>query len=318
MADRALASQKPEEFGQLTKASHVYVSKMRAQSADSANPALTLLDEDGSITNLVASNDGPTNLGDTIHFVATIDAGRNVTYTWDFGDGHTGTSATVSHVYQAIGTYSVEVTAQNGVSSMKASTQVVVKPAHSGSKPVTNLLAINDSPVFKGDIVTLMAEVASGDNVEFTWELGDDQVASGAFVTHTYAESGTYTATVTASNRVNSLSMTTVVTVMDEPVSGVPIANLVVSHDGPNVVGETINFTATIDAGSGVRYEWDFGDGDTGSGESTTHAYTTEGRYVVVVRASNSRNSLEAETEVLIHKASTTATVDFFLPLLMR
>lgn len=49
----------------------------------------------------------------------------------------------------------------------------------------------------------------------------------------------------------------------------------------------TVNFDASgsTDATSGIdRYEWDFGDGSTGSGVSPSHTYSAEGTYTVTLR----------------------------------
>jgi PKD repeat protein len=56
------------------------------------------------------------NTGDTITFVAlAIDPdGDTVTYTWDFGDGTTGTGATVTHSYSDAKDYTVKVNATDG------------------------------------------------------------------------------------------------------------------------------------------------------------------------------------------------------------
>jgi hypothetical protein len=81
---------------------------------------------DEAISGLTAFNDGPTPLGMTTTFTAVISSGTNVSYTWDFGDGNTATGPVVTHVYDAVGTYTVTVTAVNSVSSAEAETVVEV------------------------------------------------------------------------------------------------------------------------------------------------------------------------------------------------
>jgi uncharacterized repeat protein (TIGR01451 family) len=56
-----------------------------------------------------ATSIGP---GGTVHFSdgSTTDGGSLVAWTWDFGDGETGSGATTSHVYSALGTYTVTLT----------------------------------------------------------------------------------------------------------------------------------------------------------------------------------------------------------------
>lgn len=67
---------------------------------------------------LVLAHDGPTRLGETTTMTASIATGTSIVYHWDFGDGHVGTGAVVTHTYAAGGAYTVTVTARNSVSSL--------------------------------------------------------------------------------------------------------------------------------------------------------------------------------------------------------
>jgi PKD repeat protein len=50
-------------------------------------------------------------------------------------------------------------------------------------------------------------------------------------------------------------------------------------------VGETVNFDASNSSDNvGIAsYEWSFGDGTTGTGETTSHTYTSPGTYTVIL-----------------------------------
>jgi hypothetical protein len=82
---------------------------------------------DVPVTGLAAMNSGPVTLGAAAVFTATVDAGTNISYTWDFGDQTFDSGQTVSHIYSAAGTYTANVTAQNGVSDITISTEVIVQ-----------------------------------------------------------------------------------------------------------------------------------------------------------------------------------------------
>ena len=75
------------------------------------------------------------------------------------------------------------------------------------------LVATNDSPTSLGQTTTLTASLATGSNVVYTWDLGDETTDSGAVVTHSYPAPGAYTAVITASNSVNAVTATTTVRV---------------------------------------------------------------------------------------------------------
>jgi uncharacterized repeat protein (TIGR01451 family) len=79
------------------------------------------------------------------------------------------------------------------------------------------------------------------------------------------------------------------------------IDNLQITTDSPTILGNTTIFTASISAGSNVIFEWDFNDGEAGSGQVVTHTYSTPGVYIASVNASNPVSSLTATTEVLIN-----------------
>ena len=78
------------------------------------------------VTELTATNDGPTNLGSATTFSATVQTGSNVTYTWSFGDGATDSGPLVTHTYLAPGTFTATVTATNEYNSETAQTSVAV------------------------------------------------------------------------------------------------------------------------------------------------------------------------------------------------
>jgi CSLREA domain-containing protein len=97
----------------------------------------TITITDMPISGLVASNDSPTLLGTPTTFTATIDAGTNISYAWDFGDDTAGEGAAISHTYAAAGIYTATVTASNSAGNAQASIAVyVVVPETSVYLPI--------------------------------------------------------------------------------------------------------------------------------------------------------------------------------------
>jgi hypothetical protein len=78
------------------------------------------------VSGLTALNSSPTVLGQVAAFTATMSAGSDLSYAWDFGDGTTGSGAKTQHTYQAVGIYTATVTASNLVSQGSADTQVEI------------------------------------------------------------------------------------------------------------------------------------------------------------------------------------------------
>ncbi|MGD8399277.1 MAG: PKD domain-containing protein [Anaerolineae bacterium] len=171
--------------------------------------------------------------------------------------------------------------------------------------PITGLTASNDSPTRLGETTTLTATITTGTSISYTWAFGDGLTGYGDQVTHDYADTGAYTAVVTASNTISVAVASTVVTV-EEAIDGLTAAN-----DGPTAVGALTTLTASVTAGSNVAYAWDFGDGAYGSGQIAAHTYPATGSYVAVVTATNAISGATAQTTVTIEAR-------IYLPLIFR
>ncbi len=83
---------------------------------------------DVAIANLTAANDSPMKIGHLTHFTATISAGSNVIYTWDFGNGQMSSGAFSSHTYAVAGNYTATITATNEAGSINATMLVTIEP----------------------------------------------------------------------------------------------------------------------------------------------------------------------------------------------
>jgi uncharacterized repeat protein (TIGR01451 family) len=159
------------------------------------------------VAGLSAVNNSPTTLSQPTAFTATVAAGGYVNFTWDFGDGSTGSGALAEHTYLLVGTYTVTVTASNTVSAQTTETTVLVEEAISG------LSSANSSPTILGQPTAFTATITAGSNVIFTWDFGDSSTGNSARIEHTYPSLGVYTATLTATNLVSQVMVPTVITI---------------------------------------------------------------------------------------------------------
>ncbi len=103
------------------------------------------------------------------------------------------------------------------------STHVLYDPWLSSSNcvvPLVGLTAANDGPTVESLPSQLSATVTSGTDASYLWDLGDGTYVQGPSVTHVYPTEGFFTATVTATNSLNSLTASTVVEVLPRPSFG--------------------------------------------------------------------------------------------------
>ncbi|MCL4262212.1 MAG: PKD domain-containing protein [Anaerolineae bacterium] len=164
-----------------------------------------------------------------------------------------------------------------------------------GDLPILDLTAASDSPTMLGHATTLTATSSGGTNVQYQWNLGNGLGDAGAVITHSYPMAGVYTAVVSATNSVSTLTATTTIEIVDEAIAGLTAVN-----DSPTILGHATNLTATVSAGTSISYTWDFGDGATGSGPHVSHVYLTTGSYTATVTATNSVNSHSTTTVVTV------------------
>ena len=155
-------------------------------------------------------------MGESQSFTATVEPISTtlpLTYTWQASGlapvTHTGgLTDTVSFTWEVPGTQVITVTASNQNGSVMDTHVITITDV-----PISGLVASNDSPTLLGSATTLSATVTAGSNIIYSWDFGDGESGGGAVVTHTYPAAGIYTATVTATNSANTLTVDTIVTI---------------------------------------------------------------------------------------------------------
>jgi PKD repeat protein len=220
--------------------------------------------------------------GEVIDFDASASYdpdGYIVSYLWDFGDGNTDSGVTVSHSYVDDGEYTValRVVDNYGAFSIKKES-IVVK-----NRPPVAVLETSSAILDKEEIVTLDASDSydpDGYIVSYSWDFGDGNTAAGVTASHSYPASGTYTVTLTVTDDDGATDSVTVTqTVRNKS----PVANFTESAHTV-YTSESIDFDASGSHdpdGTIVSYLWDFGDGNTATGVTVSHAYVDNGSYVV-------------------------------------
>jgi PKD repeat protein len=117
------------------------------------------------------------------------------TYTWSFGDGSTAVGPYPNHYYSATGQYNVCLTVSNASCTITECSWIVVNP--------TNNACIADFWVFADSLnntVYLVNNSSFNANMQYTWDFGDGNTATGQYPTHTYANYGTYVVCLTISD----------------------------------------------------------------------------------------------------------------------
>lgn len=232
--------------------------------------------------------------------------GTIASYSWDFGDGQTGSGATPTHRYALPGTYvvSLTVTDNRGGTATETSSVIATAPNQAPTAGFTSTIENLDAAFDASSSADSDGSIAS-----YTWDFGDGQVGSGISATHSYATGGTFNATLTVTDNEGATDSRTQSVIAVAP-NQAPTASFLAPVE--NLTG-SFDATASSDPdGSITAYAWDFGDGDTGTGSTATHSYSVPGSYLVTLVVTDNQGATGTLTQsVTVSAANTSPTAEF-------
>ena len=213
-----------------------YTAKVTVTDAQglsaTAEVELTVTDPAGnaapSVVGAAAPSSGPAPLDVTFTANGTDPDGDALTYTWDFGDGTTGSGRRARHVYTGNNRrYVAKVTARDpgGLTATDEVEVIVGNPANNQA-PTVQIAAdrtTGPAPLTVG--FSAAGNDPDGDAFVYRWDFNNDGTtdAAGSNVSYTYTAAGTYTARVTVTDSNDRSSSATVnITVTGAPPAAAP------------------------------------------------------------------------------------------------
>jgi len=250
---------------------------------------LTVTDSNGATSTIVQTVSVPPLIASftsacdrlTCSFDSSNSQGLIASYSWNFGDGTGGSGALTSHTFARAGNYLVTLTETDVNSITRGTGQWISVPALVASFTFTcNAL-----------VCTFNGSSSQGVIESYGWTFGDGTTAFARNVMHSYPVGGPYSVTLTVVNSIGGKAETSQTVAPNSP----PIASFTVTCD---------RLTCSFDAsgsrdldGSILGYAWNFGDGTTGAGIKTTHAYRFPGTYSVRLIATDNRGATGAQDQ---------------------
>jgi PKD repeat protein len=126
-----------------------------------------------------------------------------LTYSWNFGNGRTGSGALPTFTYTAPGTFTPTLTVRDeyGLTSTVALSPLTITEPAGNAAPS----AVITPPTCVGLVCNLSgatsADPNTGDAITYLWDFGDaTATSSSASPSHTYAAAGTYLVTLTVTD----------------------------------------------------------------------------------------------------------------------
>lgn len=211
------------------------------------------------------------------------------------------------------GTFSIQLTAddQTGTQNATYTTSVQYK-VNAAPVPLFAIPQI-EAP---GESITLDASASTdpdGDPLTFIWQISDGRELSGPRQDIRFTQPGLYTITLIADDGEgveNSVQETS----REIRINRAPVP-AIAATDFTNQAIVDFDASGSVDADQGiVSWLWDFGDGQTGSGERVTHAFQAFGTYTVrltVNDGQNVSNSVQFTEHTVTINSNPVAVMDF-------
>jgi PKD repeat protein len=222
----------------------------------------------------------------------TVGVGRVVSFTdlstinptswaWEFGDGQTGSGNNPDHVYRAVGVYDVTLTASNLYETNSRTKNMYITVLNIPRAEFTADKTRGGAPM---DVQ--FTDKSTGAPTAWKWDFGDGASSTEQNPKHTYTTLGTYTVSLTASNKDGS-DITTKTNMIVTTLA--PVAEFKADRQ----VGKApfiVTFT-DLSKGNPTAWVWEFGDGTSSYEQNPRHIYMKEGAYDVRLTATNEYGS---------------------------
>ncbi|MEC5190380.1 MULTISPECIES: PKD domain-containing protein [unclassified Arthrobacter] len=141
---------------------------------------------------------------------------------------------------------------------------------------------------------------------EMAWDFGDGQTDVGTTPSHAYSAAGTFQVRLTVTDNLGSSTSVTQPVTVTAP-NKAPVAALTAACDALSCAFDAS--TSSDADGSVISWQWDFGDGATGTGKTVTHAYTTAGSYDVKLSVTDDKGATAEATRAVTPKAAPAGSV---------
>ena len=164
--------------------------------------------------------------------------GNGLTYTWQFGDGTTGTGATPTKAYTVPNTYTIQLRATTANGCADSTTQpITIEPAPTAAFTATDICL--------GKPITLL-NTSTGTITNYTWAFGDGTIGTGNNPIKTYATTGNYTISLTATSQYNCTNTA---------VQNISVAPVLITTNTADTT-LTQNQPLQLQASGGASYSW--------------------------------------------------------------
>lgn len=230
---------------------------------------------------------------DAVRFEAVVASPGPLSCRWYVDETLAASTASMTYVFRAVGTYAVRFEASNAAGKADKSYTVKVEGTpmeveFSNEEPEISCLP--------GEEVLISAKVVAGDKqVVHEWKVGDDVVSQTADFKYVFAEMGVFTIAYRGVNADDiSVNRTWTVTVDELPLE-IGFSNTDATI--PCVQGSEVTITAAVEnGGTGLVHEWKVGDEVVSSTAEFRHTFDAAGTFTIAYKGVNGKGETVTRT----------------------
>ncbi|MBS1564788.1 MAG: PKD domain-containing protein, partial [Bacteroidetes bacterium] len=218
-----------------------------------------------------------------VPFTNTSTGTGTLTYSWDFGDGATSTALNPAHNYTANGSYTVRLTTTNNSGCANTFTQTVNVGTAKADFSMPSIFCVNEA--------INLGNLSAPAPQSISWDFGNGTGSTDPNPVISYPFAGTYTVSLSADFGICQDIKVKTIQIIPRPVA---------DFSAPVTASCKAPFTASFTSLSpgAVAWDWDFGDGTTGTGATPSHTYTSEGSFPVRLTITNSAGCKETVEKI--------------------
>ena len=218
---------------------------------------------------------------------SVVASGTITNWLWDFGDLQTSTLQNPTHSYTQDGTYTVELTVTIDINCTATfQSDVTVYPKPDADFSITPG-CLGDPTLFTDE----SAINAPGAITQYEWDFGDLQTSADQNPSNFYAAENSYDVELVTTSGDGCIDTA------NGTVNVYPSPEVDVSGSDECTLDD-VQFTnnSSINSGSIVQHDWEFGDGNTNTLASPTHVYALPNTYSVIYTATSNEGCVSDTT----------------------
>lgn len=221
----------------------------------------------------------------------------DLAYRWDFGDGNFAERTKATHYYGAVGQYQVTLTIAD-----RLHPELYIQPVTYVVRALPPVLNVSPTANPTQGNAPLTVAFESGLTVrgypadpQYRWDFGDGTTAKEANPVHTFQSYGEYEVQLTVTDAIHRTEVRGRVHVSVRQGSGSVPSGISASinaepRSGRAPLSVVFRGQATAaDPNAVLSYDWEFGDGQRGYGQTISHIYQRPGSYRAILTVRDTR-----------------------------